>query len=175
MSLKNGFNIVSIIWKEVRIRFLSDFFPCWFKITFCCRLLTSLFEALTIHQQLHCSEQQKDFLPLWFLYCIAAMNALLVLNASSNILIYLFAGQSFRSKFLQVFGIEAAMNQLSSAVRKKRWKDENNILCMLLANILNFSENPQKLTARWNQKPIFVKQSSKGRIELICCYGCCLY
>ena len=42
------------------------------------RVLTSLYEAVTIHKQLHCSAQQKDFLPLWFLYCIAAMNALLV-------------------------------------------------------------------------------------------------
>ena len=90
------------------------------------RVLTSLYEALTIHKQLHCSAQQKDFLPLWFLYCIAAMNALLVrkltsryvtscryllslqvFNASSNILIYLFAGLSFRAKFLEIFGISA--------------------------------------------------------------------
>ena len=69
---------------------------------------------------MHCSSLQKDFLPLWFLYSLAAMNALLVrivivisetvilfqvFNASSNILIYLFAGQSFRAKFLEIFGI----------------------------------------------------------------------
>ena len=48
------------------------------------RVLTSLYEALTIHKQLHCSAQQKDFLPLWFLYCIAAMNALLVRKLTSR-------------------------------------------------------------------------------------------
>jgi len=70
------------------------------------RVLTSLYEALTIHKQLNCSSQQKDFLPLWFLYCIAAMNALLVLNASSNLLIYLFAGLAFRAKFQETFGLK---------------------------------------------------------------------
>ena len=42
------------------------------------RLLTSVYEAVTIHKQLKCHEEKKDYLPLWFLYCIAAMNALLV-------------------------------------------------------------------------------------------------
>lgn len=42
------------------------------------RLLTSVYEAVTIHKQLECHEAGKDYLPLWFLYCIAAMNALLV-------------------------------------------------------------------------------------------------
>merc|ERR1712002_612746 len=74
------------------------------------RVLTSLYEAVTIHQQLHCSGQEKDFLPLWFLYCIAAMNTLLVLNASSNILIYIFAGVSFRAKFLEVFRLSGGRN-----------------------------------------------------------------
>ena len=42
------------------------------------RILTSVYEALTIHHQLKCTENKKDFLPLWFLYCIAAMNTMLV-------------------------------------------------------------------------------------------------
>ena len=37
-----------------------------------------MYEAVTIHKQLKCHEEKKDYLPLWFLYCIAAMNALLV-------------------------------------------------------------------------------------------------
>ena len=45
-----------------------------------------------------------DYLPLWFLYSIVVMNILLVINASSNFLIYLFAGNSFRDqvKFLTI-------------------------------------------------------------------------
>merc|ERR1719264_675475 len=38
------------------------------------RLLTSVYEAITIHYQLKCTTENKDFLPLWFLYAIAAMN-----------------------------------------------------------------------------------------------------
>ena len=46
-----------------------------------------------------------DYLPLWFLYSIVVMNILLVINASSNFLIYLFAGNSFRDqvKLLTIF------------------------------------------------------------------------
>ena len=43
------------------------------------RLLTSVYEAITIHYQLKCTAENKDFLPLWFLYAIAAMNAMLVI------------------------------------------------------------------------------------------------
>ena len=42
------------------------------------RLLTSVYEALTINQQLECEEKGKDYLPLWFLYSISTMNTLLV-------------------------------------------------------------------------------------------------
>ena len=42
------------------------------------RILLSVYEALTYHRQQTCTERKKDFLQLWFLYLIAAMNALLV-------------------------------------------------------------------------------------------------
>merc|ERR1719481_1598462 len=67
------------------------------------RILTSLYEALTIQSQQVCSEKGKEFLSLWFLYTMAAMSTCLVLNASSNLLIYLVAGQAFREKFKSIF------------------------------------------------------------------------
>ena len=42
------------------------------------RVLASLYEALTIRSQLNCTDKGKDFLTLWFLYILAAMNTLLV-------------------------------------------------------------------------------------------------
>jgi hypothetical protein len=60
-----------------------------------------------------------DYLPLWFLYSIVVMNIFLVeflaqklhsehtlqvLNASSNFLIYLFAGHSFRGQLRAALG-----------------------------------------------------------------------
>ena len=105
------------------------------------RLLTSVYEAVTIHRQLQCAEEEKDFLPLWFLYCIAAMNSLLVscsvlspptdneniwqiippqvINASSNFLIYLFAGVSFRSKFQEVFRLSQCTNSGNIGLRQE--------------------------------------------------------
>ena len=62
------------------------------------RVFTSLYEALNVQNQMTCERKGMDYLPLWFLYSIVVMNILLVLNASSNFLIYLFAGNSFRDQ-----------------------------------------------------------------------------
>merc|ERR1712126_42189 len=69
------------------------------------RLLTSFYEALNITAQLDCAKKGMDFFPLWFLFAIVAMNILLVINASSNILIYTFVGNSFREQLLKIFHI----------------------------------------------------------------------
>ena len=61
-------------------------------------MFTSLYEALSVQAQMTCEKKGMDYLPLWFLYSIVVMNILLVLNASSNFLIYLFAGNSFRDQ-----------------------------------------------------------------------------
>ena len=63
-----------------------------------CRVFTSLYEALSVQAQMTCEKKGMDYLPLWFLYSIVVMNILLVINASSNFLIYLFAGNSFRDQ-----------------------------------------------------------------------------
>ena len=67
------------------------------------RVLTSLYEALNVQNQMTCEKKGMDYLPLWFLYSIVVMNILLVLNASSNFLIYLFAGNSFRDQVQTCF------------------------------------------------------------------------
>ena len=65
------------------------------------RVFTSLYEALSVQAQMTCEKKDMDYMPLWFLYSIVVMNILLVINASSNFLIYLFAGNSFRDQVLQ--------------------------------------------------------------------------
>ena len=67
------------------------------------RVFTSLYEALNVQNQMTCDKKGMDYLPLWFLYSIVVMNILLVLNASSNFLIYLFAGNSFRDQVQTCF------------------------------------------------------------------------
>jgi len=69
------------------------------------RVFTSLYEALNVQNQMTCERKGMDYLPLWFLYSIVVMNILLVLNASSNFLIYLFAGNSFRDQFKRIFAL----------------------------------------------------------------------
>ena len=66
------------------------------------RVFTSLYEALSVQAQMTCEKKGMDYLPLWFLYSIVVMNILLVINASSNFLIYLFAGNSFRDQVLHL-------------------------------------------------------------------------
>jgi len=67
------------------------------------RVFTSLYEALSVQAQMTCEKKDMDYMPLWFLYSIVVMNILLVINASSNFLIYLFAGNSFRDQFKRIF------------------------------------------------------------------------
>ena len=44
------------------------------------RLLTSVYEAATFNKQTLCTSKNLDYLPLWFLYSIVAMNVMLVRN-----------------------------------------------------------------------------------------------
>ena len=53
--------------------------PSWYYVQYVFgRALASLYEALTIKTQLNCAKKDKDFVPLWFLYILAALNTLLV-------------------------------------------------------------------------------------------------
>ena len=80
------------------------------------RVLTSVYEAATHNAQEKCKTKNLDFLPLWFLYSIVAMNGLLVglyivichlliicyyqvVNAASNFWIYFSFGLPFRVAF----------------------------------------------------------------------------
>ena len=97
---------------------------CW--ILF--RMLTSVYEAATHNAQENCQTKNLEFVPLWFLYSIVTMNGLLVclyfpyfvshfvcyfkvVNASSNIWIYLSFGQTFRVTLFNRFGIICYIKQ----------------------------------------------------------------
>lgn len=92
--------------KECNLAFILICTTVTFFLLHLPRVLASLYEALTIKTQLNCAKKHKDFLPLWFLYILAALNTLLVVNASSNILIYIFVGQSFREKVKKILRLQ---------------------------------------------------------------------
>jgi len=73
------------------------FFFCHFP-----RLVTSIYEAANIHSILDCREKGQDKTPLWFMYVTAAVQLLMVVNASLNLPIYFFAGKSFRETSLDL-------------------------------------------------------------------------
>jgi len=104
---KKEFNLVTVLVSTALTFFLLHL-P---------RILTSVYEAVNIDRELLCKERKKVYHPLWFLYCIIVMNSLLVLNASSNFLICLFAGNSFREQFLRMFGCESCTAQDSPTSR----------------------------------------------------------
>eukprot|EP00092_Neocalanus_flemingeri_P014437 GFUD01015576.1.p1 GENE.GFUD01015576.1~~GFUD01015576.1.p1 ORF type:complete len:498 (+),score=105.88 GFUD01015576.1:152-1645(+) len=66
------------------------------------RLVTSIYEAANIHSILDCREKGQDKTPLWFMYVTAAVQLLMVVNASLNLPIYFFAGKSFRETSMQL-------------------------------------------------------------------------
>ena len=112
---------------------------------------------------MRCEAKGLDYLPLWFLYSIVVMNILLVnshflfflstriitpklsstspskvLNASSNFLIYLFAGNSFRDQFRRIVGVQPDTSILTT--------NHSTICCVFCLNIAN---NP--IFKRWHK------------------------
>eukprot|EP00090_Calanus_glacialis_P026330 TRINITY_DN41374_c0_g1_i1.p1 TRINITY_DN41374_c0_g1~~TRINITY_DN41374_c0_g1_i1.p1 ORF type:complete len:138 (+),score=39.22 TRINITY_DN41374_c0_g1_i1:45-458(+) len=88
-------NLAMILMCTVAMFFFSHF-P---------RLLTSVYEAATFHKQERCTDKKLDYLPLWFLYTIVAMNVMLVVNSSSNFWIYISAGKLFKENLIKLLGL----------------------------------------------------------------------
>jgi len=87
------------------------------------RLLTSVYEAATFHHQEICTAKKLDYHPLWFLYSIVAMNVLLVVNASSNFCIYLFAGKQFKLNMMKIFSKRPESSPRT--IRMTIWKEQS--------------------------------------------------
>ena len=56
----------------------------------------SVYEAIHIQSILECRDKRMDNTPLWYMFVTAAVQLLMVINASFNLPIYFFAGQHFR-------------------------------------------------------------------------------
>ena len=69
------------------------------------RLVTSVYEAANIQSILTCRDKRMDNTPTWFMFVTAAVQLLMVVNASFNLPIYLFAGQHFRDTLCDMLGI----------------------------------------------------------------------
>ena len=69
------------------------------------RLVTSVYEAAHIGSILTCRDRGMDNTPLWYMFVTAAVQLLMVINASFNLPIYLFAGQHFREALCEMLGL----------------------------------------------------------------------
>jgi len=76
------------------------------------RLVTSVYESINIGQILFCRDIGRDNTPLWYMYFTAAVQLLMVVNASFNLPIYFFAGQHFRETLLELFGCNKPSNSV---------------------------------------------------------------
>merc|ERR1712106_720264 len=72
-----------------------------FLLTHAPRILTSLYEAITIMSVLKCHETNQGYLKIWYLYILSTVQFLQVLNASLNLPIYWFFGTSFKPALLK--------------------------------------------------------------------------
>ena len=77
---------------------------------FCSRLVTSVYEAAHIGSILTCQDRGMDNTPLWNMYVTAAVQLLMVVNASFNLPIYLFAGQHFRQTLCEMLGLRLLLS-----------------------------------------------------------------
>jgi len=66
------------------------------------RLMLSVYEAVMITSILHCQSKLKGITPIWYLYAMASVQLLQVINTSFNFPIYWFVG-NFRETFLAIF------------------------------------------------------------------------
>ena len=69
------------------------------------RLVTSVYEAAHIGSILTCRDRGMGHTPLWYMFVTAAVQLLMVINASFNLPIYLFAGQHFRETLSEMLGL----------------------------------------------------------------------
>jgi len=77
------------------------------------RIMTGIFEAVTISSVLICQEKNEGYLKIWYLYLLTVVNLLQVMNASLNLPIYWFVGSSFRETLLKdVESLKAAFLKL---------------------------------------------------------------
>ena len=68
-------------------------------------MVTSVYEAAHIGSILTCRDRGMDSTPLWTMFVTAAVKLLMVINASFNLPIYLFAGQHFRDTLCEMLGL----------------------------------------------------------------------
>ena len=69
------------------------------------RLVTSVYEAANIQSILTCRDKRMDNTPTWFMFVTAAVQLLMVVNASFNLPIYMLAGPNFRQTMCEMLGI----------------------------------------------------------------------
>merc|ERR1712096_2486 len=66
------------------------------------RLFLSVYEAAMINSILHCQSKRLGITPIWYLYAMASVQLLQVINTSLNFPIYWFVG-NFRETFINLF------------------------------------------------------------------------
>lgn len=69
------------------------------------RLFLSVYEAAMINSILHCQSKRLGITPIWYLYAMASVQLLQVINTSLNFPIYWFVG-TFRETFINLFSFK---------------------------------------------------------------------
>ena len=69
------------------------------------RIMTNIYEAITINSVLKCHDNNKGYLKIWYLYILSLINLLMVVNASLNLPIYWCVGTTFKTAFSNYFKV----------------------------------------------------------------------
>jgi len=73
------------------------------------RLFLSVYEAAMINSILHCQSKRLGITPIWYLYAMASVQLLQVINTSLNFPIYWFVG-NFRETFYNLFSFKQCLS-----------------------------------------------------------------
>ena len=84
------------------------------------RIMTNIYEAITINSVLRCHDNNKGYLKIWYLYILSLINLLMVVNASLNLPIYWCVGTSFKTVLSKYFKMCKINKQSSNTDKSKR-------------------------------------------------------
>jgi len=92
--------------RELSLAVVLSFTVLMFLITHLPRVMTSIYEAVTIRSVIQCHKRKRGYLRIWYLYALSTIQFLQVLNSSLNLPIYYYVGSSFKIALKKYFRFE---------------------------------------------------------------------
>eukprot|EP00092_Neocalanus_flemingeri_P018501 GFUD01020026.1.p1 GENE.GFUD01020026.1~~GFUD01020026.1.p1 ORF type:complete len:416 (-),score=82.55 GFUD01020026.1:407-1654(-) len=85
--------------RDCNLAVVLSFTVLMFLLTHLPRIMTSIYEGVTIRSVLKCHDTKQGYLKIWYLYILSTIQLLQVVNASLNFPIYWILGATYKATF----------------------------------------------------------------------------